>query len=166
MGIIISKTSEAAFARATFRLAKSDIRSSYKDYLALEILQEPNSMANFILLELLTADDLCQLFEQIKYSITVQPHAETLAPEIFMTEYRQTLANQTIDKHLSTIHIFRDIAADPTSATSKALAEYGISVEMIDRTIEKFTDIEVGFQSPIQSPYQTPENTVSEIISA
>ena len=40
MGNKISKTLDAVFARVTFDLTKADIRQSYKDRIALEILRE------------------------------------------------------------------------------------------------------------------------------
>ena len=44
MEIRISKTLEAVLARVTFDTTKADIRQSYKDHLALEILREDGSM--------------------------------------------------------------------------------------------------------------------------
>ena len=45
MGNKISKTLDAVFARVTFDLTKADIRQSYKDRIALEILREDGTMA-------------------------------------------------------------------------------------------------------------------------
>ena len=150
MGNNISKASDAAISRVTFRLTKSGIRFSYKDHLALELLQEQSSMAIHTLSAALSNDELQQLPTRIENMISVQPQTESLTPDEFMHQYRASLILQASEsKRLSTIHILRDIVADTTTATSQILAQYGITAQSIDQLIEELTDIEIGAQSKI-----------------
>ena len=151
MGNRISKISDAAMARATFDLAKADIRQSYKDRLALELLREDSSMAYNTLSTMLSREELQNLSLRIKNMVASQPKQEELSPEDFMRSYRDMLLD-TFDsaKTISTIHILRDIVADTTTATSQILAIYGVTAQSIDHSIESVSTPTVIMQSEAQ----------------
>lgn len=133
----ITKGLDAAFARTTFDLKKADIRHSYKDYLALELLSQESDEAYNILSTKLQKWELQQLPQRIDDLVQAQPLAESLPPEEFMQAYRKRLQEQYPDQRsISTAHILRDIIADTTTATSQALAIYGITAQTIDSAID------------------------------
>ena len=68
MGNRISKISDAAMARTTFDLAKADIRQSYKDKLALELLREDGSMAYNTLSTMLSGEQIEHLRQDVRHS--------------------------------------------------------------------------------------------------
>ena len=151
MGNRISKISDAAMARATFDLAKADIRQSYKDKLALELLREDGSMAYNTLSTMLSGEQIEHLRQQIESMISSQPKPEVESPEEFMRNYRDMLLDRfTSAKTISTVHILRDITADTTTATSQALAIYGITAQSIDHSIEAFGGSMIRMQSEAQ----------------
>lgn len=151
MGNRISKISDAAMARATFDLAKADIRQSYKDKLALELLREDSSMAYNTLSTMLSGEQIEHLRQQIESMISSQPKPEAESPEEFMRNYRDMLLDRfTSAKTISTVHILRDITADTTTATSQALAIYGITAQSIDHSIEAFGGSMIRMQSEAQ----------------
>lgn len=151
MGNRISKISDAAMARTTFDLAKADIRQSYKDKLALELLREDGSMAYNTLSTMLSGEQIEHLRQQIESMISSQPKPEAESPEEFMRNYRDILLDRfTSAKTISTVHILRDITADTTTATSQALAIYGITAQSIDHSIEAFGGSMIRMQSEAQ----------------
>ena len=151
MGNRISKISDAAMARTTFDLAKADIRQSYKDKLALELLREDGSMAYNTLSTMLSGEQIEHLRQQIESMISSQPKPEAESPEEFMRNYRDMLLDRfTSAKTISTVHILRDITADTTTATSQALTIYGITAQSIDHSIEAFGGSMIRMQSEAQ----------------
>ena len=147
----ISKSLDAAFARVTFDLTKADIRHSYKDFLALEILREESSSAFHILAERLKDWELRQLLQRITTLIESQPHEEQSSPERFMHSFRNTLIEKNhLNSTISSAHILREIAADTTTATSQALALYGITAQTIDSALEPNEESNEGQKSHIQ----------------
>ena len=74
-----------------FNLKKEHITHSYKDYIALEILQEESSMAYYALGTKLQEWELLQLPIRIERLIHAQPHPEGQAPEEFLIRYRERL---------------------------------------------------------------------------
>ncbi len=151
MGNKISKASDAAFARVTFNLLKSDIRASYKDYLALELLREESSMAFHTLSSQLDRHTLHQLPQRIEAIIKSQPNIEEESPERFLQGYRNALLERYAHtSSISTAHLLRDIIADAATATSQVLAEHGISVLIFDNIMQQLSDVEEGEQSDIQ----------------
>ncbi len=151
MGNKISKASDAAFARVTFNLLKSDIRASYKDYLALELLREESSMAFHTLSSQLDRHTLHQLPQRIEAIIKSQPSIEEESPERFLQDYRNTLLERYAHtSSISTAHLLCDIIADSATATSQILAEHGISKLIFDNIMQQLSDVEEGEQSDIQ----------------
>ena len=151
MGNKISKTSDAAMARTTFSLSKSNARQSYKDMLTLELLREDGSMAYNTLSTLLKGWELAQLGQRIENMIEAQPQTEEQSPEEFMREFRDSLLQRYGSaKTISTIHILREIVADTTTATSQILALHGINAQSIDHTIEEVSTPIIRMQSQAQ----------------
>ena len=147
----ISKSLDAAFARVTFDLTKADVRHSYKDFLALEILREESSSAFHILAERLKDWELQQLPQRITTLVESQPHEEQSSPERFMHSFRNTLIEKNIHNGIiSSAHILREIAADTTTATSQALALYGITAQTIDYALEPNEESNEGQKSHLQ----------------
>ena len=147
----ISKSLDAAFARVTFDLTKADIRHSYKDFLALEILREESSSAFHILAERLKDWELRQLLQRITTLVESQPHEEQSSPERFMHSFRDTLIEKNSHNGIiSSAHILREIASDTTTATSQALALYGITAQTIDSALEPNEESNEGQKSHIQ----------------
>lgn len=137
MGNNISNASDAALARITFILIKSEIRHSYKDYLATEILNEEGSMALHALSTKLSYKELRQIPMQILEMISMQPKLEILSPEDFMHRYRALLLKpRNCHKRLTTLHLLRDIISDRTTHASRILANYGISESTLDELIQ------------------------------
>ena len=151
MGNKISKTLDAVFARVTFDLTKADIRQSYKDRIALEILREDGTMAYRALVSKLKDWELFQAPLRIENLIKTQPRDEEVAPEEFLKQYRRKLLdeNKTV-RNVSTAHALLDIAADTTTATSQILAQYGITAQTIASAMTELTDPLPDLQSEIR----------------
>lgn len=147
----ISKSLDAAFARVTFDLTKSDIHHSYKDFLTLEILREETSSAYHVLAERLKDWELKQLVQRIRTLIDTQPHEEQASAEQFMHTFRGALLDEISDRGvISSAHLLKEIAADTTTATSQVLALYGITSQTIDAAIEQAQYSNEGEKSEIQ----------------
>lgn len=147
----ISKSLDAAFARVTFDLTKSDIHHSYKDFLTLEILREETSSAYHVLAERLKDWELKQLVQRIRTLIDTQPHKEQTSAEQFMHTFRGALLDEISDRGvISSAHLLKEIAADTTTATSQVLALYGITSQTIDAAIEQAQFSNDGEKSEIQ----------------
>ena len=147
----ISKSLDAAFARVTFDLTKSDIHHSYKDFLTLEILREETSSAYHVLAERLKDWELKQLVQRIRTLIDTQPHEEQASAEQFMHTFRGALLDEISDRGvISSAHLLKEIAADTTTATSQVLALYGITSQTIDAAIEQAQYSNDGEKSEIQ----------------
>lgn len=147
----ISKSLDAAFARVTFDLTKSDIHHSYKDFLTLEILREETSSAYHVLAERLKGWELKQLVQRIRTLIDTQPHKEQTSAEQFMHTFRGALLDEISDRGvISSAHLLKEIAADTTTATSQVLALYGITSQTIDAAIEQAQYSNEGEKSEIQ----------------
>lgn len=147
----ISKSLDAAFARVTFDLTKSDIHHSYKDFLTLEILREETSSAYHVLAERLKDWELKQLVQRIRTLIDTQPHKEQTSAEQFMHTFRGALLDEISDRGvISSAHLLKEIAADTTTATSQVLALYGITSQTIDAAIEQAQYSNDGEKSEIQ----------------
>lgn len=160
----ISKTCDAALARATFDLVKADIRNSYKDRLALVVLREKGSMAYNTLSTLLKDWELSLLTQRIESMINTQPKQEAISPEEFMQNYRRLLISAyNYAKTISTIHILRDVVCDTNTATSQVLAFYGISAQSIDQAIESLTQPTRLMQSDVQFSSPSLIDTPTEI---
>ncbi len=151
MGNKISKTLDAVFARVTFDLTKADIRQSYKDRIALEILREDGTMAYRALVSKLKDWELFQAPLRIENLIKTQPRDEEVPPEEFLKQYRRKLLdeNKTV-RNVSTAHALLDIAADTTTATSQILAQYGITAQTIASAMTELTDPLPDLQSEIR----------------
>ena len=131
----ISKTLEAIIARVTFDVSKSNTKSSYKDRLALEILREEGALAYQMLSTKLKDWELYQLPQRIEREIETSPEAELSSPEEFYTSLCEQMKASTHARSVSTAHALRFIASDAATATSRILAEFDISDDMLDEEI-------------------------------
>ena len=151
MGNNISKILDAIFSRTAFNLTKRNIRQSYKDHLALELLQEEGSMAYRLLATKLKEWELLQIPIRIERLTASQPHEEQLSPEEFLSAYRNRLReDNSSSRNISTAHLLHDIVADTTTATSQALSQFGINAHTISSLIREIGDRAEGMLSPVK----------------
>lgn len=151
MGNSISKILDATFVRVAFDITKKKINHSFRDYIALEILRNDETMAYQTLSIRLSALDLAQIPTQIKEIISAQPAVEPLAADEFLRLYRtKFLRDEIPSRHISTSHVLSDIVDDITTATSQVLAQYGISSHTIMSIIRELPDRCEGLQSQMQ----------------
>ncbi len=156
MGNKISKILDATLARVAFDMTKHNIRHSFKDHIALEILREDGTMAHRVLAMKLKHWELYQIPTRIENLIKSQPKSETLSAEEFLRIYRRNLQREHISaRNISTAHVLCDIVADTTTATSQVLAQYGISAHTISSIIREISDTNEEMQSPMQ--FSLPE---------
>ena len=152
MGNKISKLTDRLLIRAAFDLSKEYIQHSYRDHLAIILLEEESSMALHILSARLSRETLRDLPRRIREHIAHKPQYEQLSPEEFLIAYRRYLTEQTLVKgEISTAHILRDIIADSECATSQILAQFGVTTLLFDSLQEELSDIETGEHSVAQA---------------
>ena len=156
MGNNVSKILDAVLSRTAFNLTKGNIKFSYKDHIALELLQEENSMAYRILSTKLKEWELLLIPPRIERLLSTQPQTEALSAAEFLFQYRNHILQQnTSSRNISTIHAIYDIAADTTTATSQVLAQFGINAHTIASIIREIGDRAEGMLSP--TAYQPME---------
>ena len=149
MGNNVSKILDAVLSRTAFNLTKGNIKFSYKDHIALELLQEENSMAYRILSTKLKEWELLLIPPRIERLLSTQPQTEALSPAEFLFQYRNHILQQnTSSRNISTIHAIYDIVADTTTATSQVLAQFGINAHTIASIIREIGDRAEGMLSP------------------
>ena len=147
----ISKILDATLARVAFNLKKQHISHSYKDYIALEILQEEGSMAHYALSSKLKEWEVLQIPIRIERLIKAQPQNERNEPDEFLISYRKKLIDKNVaSRNISTIHALCDIVSDTTTATSQVLAQFGINTHTITSIIREVGDKAEGMQSDIR----------------
>ena len=156
MGNNVSKILDAVLSRTAFNLTKGNIKFSYKDHIALELLQEENSMAYRILSTKLKEWELLLIPPRIERLLSTQPQTEALSAAEFLFQYRNHILQQnTSSRNISTIHAIYDIVADTTTATSQVLAQFGINAHTIASIIREIGDRAEGMLSP--TAYNTME---------
>lgn len=156
MGNNVSKILDAVLSRTAFNLTKGNIKFSYKDYIALELLQEENSMAYRILSTKLKEWELLLIPPRIERLLSTQPQTEEMSAAEFLFQYRNhILQENTSSRNISTIHAIYDIVADTTTATSQVLAQFGINAHTIASIIREIGDRAEGMLSP--TAYNTME---------
>ena len=150
MGNNVSKILDAVLSRTAFNLTKGNIKFSYKDHIALELLQEENSMAYRILSTKLKEWELLLIPPRIERLLNTQPQTEAISPAEFLFQYRNhILQENTSSRNISTIHAIYDIVADTTTATSQVLAQFGINAHTIASIIREIGDRAEGMLSTI-----------------
>ena len=149
MGNNVSKILDAVLSRTAFNLTKGNIKFSYKDHIALELLQEENSMAYRILSTKLKEWELLLIPPRIERLLSTQPQTEEMSAAEFLFQYRNhILQENTSSRNISTIHAIYDIVADTTTATSQVLAQFGINAHTIASIIREIGDRAEGMLSP------------------
>lgn len=147
----ISKILDAVLARVAFDLGRNDIRISYKDHLALEIIRNSGSMAHHLLTSKLKDWEIEQVISRIENQINTQPKEENLPVEEFLHNYREQLQQDYLLSHnVSTAHALCDIVADTSTGTSLILAQYGIYAHTISSLIREIATTAEGAHSPIK----------------
>ena len=150
MGNNVSKILDAVLSRTAFNLTKGNIKFSYKDHIALELLQEENSMAYRILSTKLKEWELLLIPPRIERLLSTQPQTEEMSAAEFLFQYRNhILQENTSSRNISTIHAIYDIVADTTTATSQVLAQFGINAHSIASIIREIGDRAEGMLSTI-----------------
>ena len=166
MGNNVSKILDAVLSRTAFNLTKGNIKFSYKDHIALELLQEENSMAYRILSTKLKEWELLLIPARIERLLSTQPQTEALSPAEFLFQYRNhILQENTSSRNISTIHAIYDIVADTTTATSQVLAQFGINAHTIASIIREIGDRAEGMLSPTAYPPMESKSDRQENIS-
>ena len=146
----VSKILDAVLSRTAFNLTKGNIKFSYKDHIALELLQEENSMAYRILSTKLKEWELLLIPPRIERLLSTQPQTEEMSAAEFLFQYRNHILQQNTSSHnISTIHAIYDIVADTTTATSQVLAQFGINAHTIASIIREIGDRAEGMLSTI-----------------
>ena len=166
MGNNVSKILDAVLSRTAFNLTKGNIKFSYKDHIALELLQEENSMAYRILSTKLKEWELLLIPPRIERLLSTQPQTEALSAAEFLFQYRNhILQENTSSRNISTIHAIYDIVADTTTATSQVLAQFGINAHTIASIIREIGDRAEGMLSPIDYHHMEANSDRPENIS-
>lgn len=159
----ISKILDAILSRTAFDLTKRNIHQSYKDHLALCLLQEEGSMAYRLLSIKLKEWELLQIPIRIERLLTSQPREEHLLPEEFLSAYRNRLQeDNSALRNISTAHLLYDIVADTTTATSQVLSQFGINAHTISSLIREIGDRAEGMLNPIRYTLGEDEERQSE----
>ena len=140
----ISKTLEGAIARTAFDTSRAEVNSSLKDYLTLELLREPGSLAYQILAARLTDDrigELCsRIGEAVRRAAPAAKDAPRVEPAEFFMAFADELRRSAAGAHnVSTAHALLNIAGDPSTATAAVLAAYGIGPRYIAGEIARFS---------------------------
>ena len=148
----ISKTLEGAIARTAFDTSRARAGGSLKDYLMIELLREPGSLAYQILASRLTDDEIAQMCTRIAAAAPGlgQDSGPTEPAEFFMA-FADELRRSAAGVHnISTAHALLNIAGDPSTATAAVLAAYGVGPRYIADEIARFSAGE-GRVSPMDS---------------
>lgn len=158
----ISKILDSTLARVAFDMTKNNIRHSFKDHIALEILRNDETMAYQVLSLGLKQWELEQLPNRIESIINTQPYVEMLSAEEFLQAFRLKLQHEHISsRNISTAHVLCDIVGDSTTATSQVLAQYGITAHTILSIIRELAERGDGMISKIQFSIPDTENIES-----
>ena len=166
MGNNVSKILDAVLSRTAFNLTKGNIKFSYKDHIALELLQEENSMAYRILSTKLKEWELLLIPPRIERLLSTQPQTEAMSAAEFLFQYRNhILQENTSSRNISTIHAIYDIVADTTTATSQVLAQFGINAHTIASIIREIGDRAEGMLSPMTYHREESKSDRQENIS-
>lgn len=159
----ISKILDDILSRVAFDLSKRDIRISYKDHIALEILQEQSSMAYHLLASTLKDTEIEHLPAHIESLINTQPLSESSLAEEFLHGFRKQLqVDYALSHRISTAHALSDIVADTSTITSQILAQYGVNAHTITSLLREVTSTAEGGYSPIQYPLWDMDNEMGK----
>lgn len=135
----ISNTLMAIMTRTAEELTKSGTTHSYKDYLVANILENDATMAHTTLKMLMQEWQIRSLKTAIRNKASESTVEEIVSAEHYF-ESLCSLLDRAIDtRRISTVHILYAAAADPSSATSRLLHNYGINAEDILEAIAHLT---------------------------
>ncbi|MFI3316335.1 MAG: ATP-dependent Clp protease ATP-binding subunit [Rikenellaceae bacterium] len=124
----ISKILDAIVVRTAFSRLKASDRKSYKDHLFLEMLESEGSLVRQFLVARLQDWQLFQFKLRMQQMVASSPLAETLSPEEFYRGYLNDLSEKHSPEQVTSLHAIVDIAEDSSTALSRVLALYDISL--------------------------------------
>ncbi len=131
MQIKVSKTLEGIIAKIIFDTAKTGQLRAPKDYLMLAIIRSEGSLAHQILTARLKDWELYQMTLRIESEAAAEPEAK-VAPEEFYRNFIEELRqNFTDTQTISTIHAMQAIASDKSTCTSRVMAMYRLSADIL-----------------------------------
>ena len=131
----ISKTLEGMMARTAFDTARAGIERSHKDYLMLEIMRSTNSMAYDLLASYVKQWQIAEMMARIEQEMA-SAQGEKCQPELFFGRYARTLLEKFSDmRTVSSLLAMLDIITDPSTASSRVFASYGIPIDAMAERI-------------------------------
>ena len=153
----ISNALMAIMTRTTEELTKSGTKHSYKDYLVASILENDATMAHTTLTMLMQEWQIRSLATAIRNKASESSIEEIVSAEHYFESLCNFLDRAINTRRISTVHILYAAAADPSSATSRLLHNYGINAEDILEAIARLTGEESNERSV------TKESTTRDI---
>ncbi|MFI3281310.1 MAG: ATP-dependent Clp protease ATP-binding subunit [Rikenellaceae bacterium] len=124
----ISKILDSIIVRTAFGRLKAGEQKSYKDHLFLEILDSDGSLVKQFLASRLQDWQLFQLKLRVQQAIISSPKSEDLPAEEFYRQYVMELAAEHAPEQITSLHAVVNIAEDRSTALSRVLALYDVSV--------------------------------------
>ena len=153
----ISNALMAIMTRTAEELTKSGTKHSYKDYLVASILENDATMAHTTLTMLMQEWQIRSLATAIRNKASESSIEEIVSAEHYFESLYNFLDRAIDTRRISTVHILYAAAADPSSATSRLLHNYGINAEDILEAIARLTGEESNERSV------TKESTTRDI---
>lgn len=135
----ISNALMAIMTRTAEELTKSGTKHSYKDYLVASILENDATMAHTTLTMLMQEWQIRSLATAIRNKASESSIEEIVSAEHYFESLCNFLDRAIDTRRISTVHILYAAAADPNSATSRLLHNYGINAEDILEAIARLT---------------------------
>ena len=155
----ISKILDSLLVRVAFDLSKTDLRHSYLDHIALEILRDDSSMAYRLLSLRLNEWEMRELPLRIEDLMRAQPKFESQPIDEFLHLLRHRLEQTySSERHISTVHVLCEAVSDTTTATSQVLAHYGINLHTINSILRELGEGVEGAQSPLRISFTPIDN--------
>ena len=135
----ISNALMTIMTRTAEELTKSGTMHSYKDYLVASILENDATMAHTTLTMLMQEWQIRSLTTAIRNKASESTIEEIVSAEHYFESLCNLLDRAIDTRRISTVHILYAAAADPSSATSRLLHNYGINAEDILEAIARLT---------------------------
>ncbi|MBO5732622.1 MAG: Clp protease N-terminal domain-containing protein [Alistipes sp.] len=135
----ISNALMVIMTRTAEELTKNGTKHSYKDYLVASILENDATMAHTTLTMLMQEWQIRSLATAIRNKASESSIEEIVSAEHYFESLCNFLDRAIDTRRISTVHILYAAAADPSSATSRLLHNYGINAEDILTAIARLT---------------------------
>ncbi len=124
----ISKILDGIIVRAAFTALKGDDRRSYKDKLFVEMFEAEGSLIRQFLGARLQDWQLFQFKLRLEQAMASSPLVESLAPDEFYRQFLEQLCSEHPDEQITSLHAVVNIAEDCSTALSRILVLYNISL--------------------------------------